>query len=181
MMIIILPNEEERRPHCEPAPDFLAALADECDSSGELGRIDLTRSLQWEPIAFLRERGFFGDAVESVNESLTLCAGQDTPQSAMQGPSLWQQLLNRLAPLLAPYGAQARLARELGVTRQAVSQWLRGVGSPTAETSLRLNQWVIQNEGKKNPGSVRALPGQTTQTTKNKANEKRGSGRQGPT
>ena len=39
-------------------------------------------------------------------------------------------------------GQKAALARKLGVSRQAVDQWLRGSAKPSAETTLALLNWV---------------------------------------
>ena len=50
----------------------------------------------------------------------------------------------------AKSGARSALAKSLGVTRSAVSQWLsEGGTTPTAETALRLREWVHPDEDKK--------------------------------
>ena len=64
-------------------------------------------------------------------------------------------------------GEKARLARELTTTRQAVNKWLSGKGAPSAEITLRLLHWVVQQEQKtKSPTSVQAPAGQETQVRK---------------
>jgi transcriptional regulator with XRE-family HTH domain len=48
------------------------------------------------------------------------------------------------------------LAERFGVTRQSVAEWLSGDSAPTAETTLRLLEWVRAEEAKqqKTLGSV---------------------------
>lgn len=53
-------------------------------------------------------------------------------------------------------GAKARLARELGVSRQAVSQWVTGTNNPDAGKLLRLLAWVRANEAQQEDGSANA-------------------------
>lgn len=69
--------------------------------------------------------------------------------------SLWQQLQRRLRVAVAPRGAKARLAKAFEVTPGAVTQWIttdqsRGT-MPSAETTLRLLQWVEAFEGTAKP------------------------------
>lgn len=73
---------------------------------------------------------------------------------------LWNDLRLRLSALMNRYGARARLAREMSVTPQAVSKWLSGASAPTAETTLRLREWVIAAEAKqkKRAGSGTTRP-----------------------
>lgn len=66
----------------------------------------------------------------------------------MAAKSLWTDLRKRLALLTRPRGARAALARLFRVSPQAVNQWLSGDSNPTAETTLRLLQWVEQEEAK---------------------------------
>jgi DNA-binding phage protein len=47
----------------------------------------------------------------------------------------------RLKKVTAPRGAKAALAREFGVTRQAVDQWLSGESNPSADIAIRLQHW----------------------------------------
>lgn len=70
-----------------------------------------------------------------------------------------QQLLNRLISEVAGYtkarGAKAALARAAGVSRQAVSSWLSGTASPTAEAALFIQQWIlVQKQKESSHGSV---------------------------
>lgn len=65
----------------------------------------------------------------------TLRPGVDTP--------LWNELVVAARAELAGHGAQARLARILGVPRQRVFQYLRDTTAcPNAERTLRLLAWV---------------------------------------
>ena len=49
-----------------------------------------------------------------------------------------RDLKRRLTP--EPHLTQARLARELGVTQQAISAWLRGVARPDPERRAKLEE-----------------------------------------
>jgi transcriptional regulator with XRE-family HTH domain len=65
--------------------------------------------------------------------------------------SLWKMLQQRLLALTAEKGRKQELAAAMDVTPGAVSQWLStGVShtTPIAETTLRLLQWVEQEEAK---------------------------------
>src|SRR6266542_1286226 len=89
--------------------------------------------------------------------------------------SLWRGLRFRLQVATQKRGAQADIARDLGVARQAVSNWLSGAVSPTAETTLRLLKWVEEAEAKqqtKRAGSAVTRPALTTQKSKSKRYEK---------
>ena len=67
----------------------------------------------------------------------SLRPGADTP--------LWNQLVRTLRPLLARYGAKAALARELGVPRQRVHDFLVGHSAlPDAERALFLVAWAAR-------------------------------------
>jgi DNA-binding phage protein len=74
----------------------------------------------------------------------------------------WEALVKRVRALTSALGQKARLARELNTTRQAVNKWLSGTGAPSAEITLRLLNWVNQQEQKPN------TPGSAMNTTKGK-------------
>jgi len=79
------------------------------------------------------------------------------------------------------YGAQSQLARHLGISRQALNEWLSGSALPTAENTLQLLKWVEAEEAKttqqkSNPRRVRPRPGRTTRNRKLTSNEKPKSG-----
>ena len=83
----------------------------------------------------------------------------------MKSSSHWDELRRDLIKATAKAGARSALAKSLGVTRSAVSQWLsRGGTTPTAETALRLFEWVHPGEDKKEgPGRVSPRPEPKTQ------------------
>lgn len=56
----------------------------------------------------------------------------------------WNELLLQLQTATAEPGTKTRLAATLGVTTQAVSQWLSGASAPKADTALRLRAWVLR-------------------------------------
>jgi transcriptional regulator with XRE-family HTH domain len=89
-------------------------------------------------------------------------------------PLTWDALKSRLKDATRATGSKSALAREFGVTRQAVSQWLSGETAPTAEATLRLLDWVERKEAQqKNRGDrVAARPPQTTRKSKSTSNEK---------
>jgi transcriptional regulator with XRE-family HTH domain len=90
-----------------------------------------------------------------------------------------RELVHRLKQITSAPGAKASLARKLGVSRQAVSQWLSGKSNPTAEATLQLLNWVEEPEAQqtKKPGSESPQPGQKTQVRKSKTYEKANSNR----
>lgn len=66
----------------------------------------------------------------------TLRPGKDTP--------LWNALLAELQPHLKKHGAQAQLARVLGLDRQAIHAFVKGRNRmPDAERTLQLVAWLM--------------------------------------
>jgi len=76
-----------------------------------------------------------------------------------------RELVHRLKQITSAPGAKAALARKLGVTRQAVGQWLSEKSNPTAEATLQLLNWVEEAEAeqKQNPGAALTATGPKTQ------------------
>jgi len=76
------------------------------------------------------------------------------------------QLLERLNQATVAKGRKAELAKHLKAPRPCVSDWLSGKRKPSGETTLRLLQWVEQQERQQmeGPGSVTAPPGPQTQS-----------------
>ena len=56
-------------------------------------------------------------------------------------------LLKRVRVLVERKGMKARLAADLGVPQSCVSEWLGGKYEPSGEITLRLLQWVEEQEG----------------------------------
>ena len=54
----------------------------------------------------------------------------------------WKDLQEVLKLRVSAPGEKAKLARALGVSRQAVNNWLKGTAAPSAELTLRLLHWV---------------------------------------
>ena len=77
-------------------------------------------------------------------KDLTNAAGAVTNRAM---PS-WSDLKDRVEKLTAQRGAKTVLARRCKVTRQAVSTWLKGKVQPGAEATLRLLDWVTEEEAK---------------------------------
>jgi len=61
--------------------------------------------------------------------------------------ALWRALAGRVEPLLARRGAQAKLGRELGVSRQQIYAYFKSrTTAPDAERVLRLIVWLALAE-----------------------------------
>jgi len=90
--------------------------------------------------------------------------------------SLWQNLRHRLRKATAKAGAKSALAKEFGVSRATVSQWLSGVIAPAAENTLRLLEWVTVEEAKSQQKKTAARAStrlrRKTRKEKSKTNEK---------
>lgn len=66
--------------------------------------------------------------------------------------TLWRALTARVAPLLAQRGAQAKLGRELGVSRQQIYAYFKTrTAAPDAERVLRLIVWLALAEAEAAP------------------------------
>lgn len=66
--------------------------------------------------------------------------------------ALWRALTARMAPLLAQRGAQAKLGRELGVSRQQIYAYFKTrTAAPDAERVLRLIVWLALAEAEAAP------------------------------
>jgi transcriptional regulator with XRE-family HTH domain len=68
-------------------------------------------------------------------------------------PTDWISLRARLRRATRDRGVRAALARYCKVSTAAVSQWLTGASAPTADTTLRLLNWVVRAEQKKQSGA----------------------------
>lgn len=69
----------------------------------------------------------------------TLRPGKSTP--------LWNTLVEQIRPHLKEYGAQAKLARVLGVERQTINTWVTSHSRmPDAERTLLLVSWLIAKQ-----------------------------------
>lgn len=67
----------------------------------------------------------------------------------------WKSLVDSLVALTVERGAKSQLARDVGVSRQAVNHWISGKGAPSAELTLKLLAWATKRAQKlKNPGSA---------------------------
>lgn len=100
-------------------------------------------------------RGLAINSAEGEQATLDTITERDSP-SLM---SRWDRLRERVKIVARPYGAKSRIARDLGVTRQAVDQWIKRSTAPTADTTLRLLEWVAAEEAQqKSAGSVEARP-----------------------
>lgn len=87
--------------------------------------------------------------------------------------SLLKHLLIRLERVTVVPGSKTSLADSLGVPLTSVSRWLSGEREPGGETTLRLLQWVEQQERQQNTldSDTNTAKGKT-QVHKSKTNEK---------
>jgi transcriptional regulator with XRE-family HTH domain len=58
------------------------------------------------------------------------------------------ELLDRIRRQTKQRGQKVDLARFVGVSRQAVNQWLRGTTKPSAEATFKVMEWLHGPEGK---------------------------------
>lgn len=102
----------------------------------------------------------YGSLPYGENEVLT--ALDETVKYEGVKPKL-PQLLNRLGKITEQSGKMSELAEFLGAPLESVSRWLSGKREPGGETTLRLLQWVEQEERKqKIPGSALTPSGTKT-------------------
>ena len=81
--------------------------------------------------------------------------------------STMANLLDRLNKATSQRGMKSKLAKVMGVSLSNVSQWLSGEREPGGETTLRLLQWVEQQENKQEcPGGAETPPERKTQPRK---------------
>jgi transcriptional regulator with XRE-family HTH domain len=107
----------------------------------------------------------------SVQKDLTRSArGARFGAMRKSASSLWSQLRGRLASATSGPGEKARLAREIGVSRQAVSEWItRRKNAPSSETTLRLLAWVTEAEAQQKNRTRRAETPRAQKTPKSKS------------
>ena len=90
-----------------------------------------------------------------------------------------QKLIARLIKATAARNQKAAMAKWLGVSLSSVSNWLAGRKEPSGKTTLRLLQWVEQQERQQNKGTGRDTPPPAPKTQSKASNEKKPqSGRQ---
>jgi transcriptional regulator with XRE-family HTH domain len=92
----------------------------------------------------------------------------------------WENLRARLDAVTSGPGSKAALAHRFNVSPAAVSQWLSGASAPTADTTLRLLEWVTAEEEtikqKKRAGSAVTRPALKTRNRESTSHEKTKSG-----
>ena len=94
------------------------------------------------------------------------------PSNLNKGYVNLEELIESLRRVLSPRGSRSALAREFGISRQAVDNWLSGKSSPKAEVALRLLDWVRSAEAKqKRSASGATLTEPKTTRTRKPVNE----------
>jgi transcriptional regulator with XRE-family HTH domain len=93
---------------------------------------------------------------EGLDTAIKQCLNADVSQKSK---SLWGSLRQRLIAVLRVPGAKTNLARKMGVSRPAVSQWIADDGTaPTAEMTLQLLAWVQAEEAEQTKALAVSLP-----------------------
>jgi transcriptional regulator with XRE-family HTH domain len=104
------------------------------------------------PIRTMKESEWPKSASERFSKSkdmLDILRRVSDDEAVKAKPHSLPALISKLGELTSLRGQKAALARELKVSRQAVDQWLSGSSKPTAETTLKLLNWVEQQERQK--------------------------------
>ena len=126
----------------DPISDFLTRLRnaskarrDECSAPYSKVKEGLA--------AILKAEGYLSDyATGSAPEAVA--AAYRTRRPGVASP-MWNVYATMLRRALRPYGAQARLARYLGIPPQRLSDFLTGRRRlPDAELTLRLLHWLAE-------------------------------------
>jgi transcriptional regulator with XRE-family HTH domain len=88
--------------------------------------------------------------------------------------SNWAELRKLLLSETATPGAKTSLARHFKVTTQAVSQWLSGKTKPSADTALRLRDWLLNKNHptKQSAGSAATRPAPNRSKLRKSTHEK---------
>lgn len=100
-----------------------------------------------------------------------------TMRQSMPRFDSWEEIQIHLRQALSSRGSKARLARQFGLTTQAVSQWLRKA-KPPAEVAFRLRKMLLDGsltkptQQKKSAGSATTRPTPRTQEGKSTVHEK---------
>lgn len=152
--------------------DTLAELAAFFDCCSGARRSAFVRAVVENP---LRELERCGLVSSDVKQCLTLESGDVAIESQMHESQRWEKLRAKLRVKLSAHGASSALAAELGVSRQAVSQWLNGEAFPGTEHTLALREWVAvpaSETKQKDPVRVVARTGKATRSKKPTSNEK---------
>ena len=89
-----------------------------------------------------------GSAQLKITQNLTLGKTGANASAVPEDEFLWIELRKRVLALTLKQrrGAKKQLAEFLGISRQALNEWLHGNRSPRAETALRLLKWAEQAE-----------------------------------
>ena len=100
--------------------------------------------------------------LEEVGKQMISLTSQSSDTSVASGMkkqfSSWPELKETLISMTQERGGKAALARRFNVTPQAVSEWMRGISMPSADTTIRLLSWVAGGGSlqQKSPANVSA-------------------------
>jgi transcriptional regulator with XRE-family HTH domain len=97
------------------------------------------------------------------------------PEMTVEAPPTWDELRTILVSKTETAKAKIELARRLGVTLAAISQFRSGASAPTADKTLRILDWIREEteaQQKKRAGSADTRPALKTRKSKSTKNEK---------
>jgi transcriptional regulator with XRE-family HTH domain len=109
----------------------------------------------------------------SVPNSQAMLDNQDAMPDCCgvpQIPANLEDLMARVRAAVSDRGAKSGLAKHLGVSRQAVDQWLAGSTSPSAQTTLRLVAWLSGAQKQNGRGDAPAPPQPETRSDRKHEN-----------
>jgi transcriptional regulator with XRE-family HTH domain len=98
--------------------------------------------------------------IEPIHEGATGDAGIKPSlfSSMLPTPHSWDELREALRLKTHSQKAKQELARKLGVTLAAISQWRSGATTPTADKVLPLLAWVRERTTQSQPGKSAGVP-----------------------
>lgn len=131
-------------------------IAAELESFRKSHRAEIEKHLQdCQHIPALADSIFSSNQPSYRKAGLDIESEPDKSSPVKHRKSMLERSVEVLCRLTSKRGAKAALAREMGVTRQAVDQWLSGKTAPSADLMLRLLEWAVKEQAKqKRPRSV---------------------------
>lgn len=158
-----LVSEIERGESCERISAIVAEFTQACDRGADV--VVAARKALEAATAKLRVNRWIESDKGLERKSAVLDKLANLVDVSDMG-DLWQSLLEQTKAILPERGGAA-LARQLGVSRQAVHEYLTETSVPGAEVTLRLLEWVKANgANKKSPEGVEAPSEPMTQSKK---------------
>lgn len=125
--------------HLERVREFIALVSSQMPEGKKLA---FSQSLERVVFSFFPWEVEVPESAEGSKEFLTPNHPSSTVGAVDPIPTTWPKLKAALVRLTKQRGGKARLAADLGTTRQAVNLWLRQGSEPGAGITLRMIKWV---------------------------------------